>query len=70
MRHRVVARLREQLAVELRPGEAKARHAALARAEHVAFAAQPQVLLGDAEAVSVSRMMSSRAFGVSPSGAL
>ena len=32
-------------------GEAEARHADLPGAEHVAFAAQPQVLLGDAEAV-------------------
>ena len=31
--------------------DAEARHAALPRAEHVAFAAQAQILLGDAEAV-------------------
>ena len=41
----------EQLAVDFEARDAEARHAALARAEHVAFAAQPQILLGDAEAV-------------------
>ena len=33
------------------PGDVEAGHAALPRAEHVAFAAQLQILLGDAEAV-------------------
>ena len=37
--------------MHLEPRDAEAGHAALARAEHVAFAAQPQILLGDAEAV-------------------
>ncbi len=37
--------------MNLDAGDAEARHAALARAEHVAFAAQLQIFLGDAEAV-------------------
>ena len=36
----VVARRAKELAVKLEPGDAEARLAALARAEHVAFAAQ------------------------------
>src|SRR6185437_15669858 len=48
---RVVARGAEIFAVQLRARDAEAGQAALPRAEHVAFAAQPQVLLGDAEAV-------------------
>src|SRR5215813_9547191 len=47
----VVAGGLQELAVGLDAGDAEARHAALAGAEHVAFAAQAQVLLGDAEAV-------------------
>ena len=47
----VVARGAEKLAVHLEPGDAEAGHAALPGAEHVAFAAQPQIFLGDAEAV-------------------
>ena len=49
---------------------AEARHAALPHAEHVACAAQPQILLGDDEAVVGSRKIASRALAVSPSGAL
>ena len=37
--------------MHLDAGDAEAGHAALPRAEHVAFAAQSQILLGDAEAV-------------------
>src|SRR5689334_19485358 len=48
---RVLARRLEQRPVHLDARDAKARHAGLAGAEHVAFAAQAQVLLGDAEAV-------------------
>src|ERR1043165_917101 len=48
---RVLARRLEQRPVHLDARDAKARHAGLAGAEHVAFAAQAQVLLGDAEAI-------------------
>ena len=47
----VVAGRADQAAVHLDAGDAEARHARLPRAEHVAFAAQPQILFGDAEAV-------------------
>src|SRR5689334_14625836 len=47
----VLARHLEKLAVHLDAGDAKAGHAALPLTEHVAFAAQFQILLGDAEAV-------------------
>ena len=43
--------LGEQGAVDVEPGEAEAGGARLAGAEHVALAAEPQVLLGDAESV-------------------
>src|SRR5262249_10586794 len=47
----VVARCLDQFAMQLDARHPKARHPRLARAEHVAFAAQAQILLGDAEAV-------------------
>ncbi len=47
----VVARGAEIFAVEFEAGDAEAGQAALARAEQVAFAAQLQVFLGNAEAV-------------------
>src|SRR5262249_14235781 len=47
----VVARGLQELAVRLDAGDAEAGHAALPGAEHVAFAAQAQVLLGDAKAI-------------------
>src|SRR5450631_3749118 len=47
----VVARGAEIFAVRLDAGDAKAGQAALPGAEQVAFAAQFQVLLGDAEAI-------------------
>ena len=37
--------------MDFQPGEAKSRRAGLADAEHLALAAQSQILLGDAEAV-------------------
>ena len=37
--------------MDIETGDVEAGHAALPGAEHVAFAAQPQILLGDAEAV-------------------
>ena len=48
---RFVARLRDQLPVHLGARDAIAGQAALPDAEHVAFAAQPQILLRDPEAV-------------------
>ena len=48
---RVVAGDLQQVGVRPRARDAEARHAGLARAEQLAFAAQPQILLGDAEAV-------------------
>ena len=48
---RVLARRVQELAVNFEPGDAEAGHAALARAEQVAFAAQAQILFGDAKAV-------------------
>ena len=48
---RVVAGGAEKLAVHLDAGDAEARHARLAGAEHVALAAQLQILFGNAEAV-------------------
>src|ERR1035437_915340 len=48
---RVVARRAEIFAVRLDAGDVKAGQAALPRAKQVAFAAQLQVFLGDAEAV-------------------
>ena len=50
-RLRFFSRERQQLAVQIEPRDAEARRAGLARAEHFAFAAQTQILLGDAEAV-------------------
>ena len=47
----VVARGAEIFAMRLDAGDAEAGQAALPRAEHVTFAAQPQILLGNAEAV-------------------
>src|SRR5260370_11016466 len=47
----VVARRLDQLAMQLDARHLKAWHPGLARAEHVAFAAQAQIFLGDAEAV-------------------
>ena len=47
----IIARRSEQLTMHLQLRDAKARHAALPRAEQIAFAAQPQVFLSDAEAV-------------------
>src|SRR6516164_10432980 len=47
----VVARGTDQLAVGLNAGDPKARYAGLPRAENVAFAAQPEILFGDAKAV-------------------
>src|ERR1700732_2676778 len=47
----IVARRRPKLGVKLDAGDAEAGHAALPGAEDVAFAAQAQILLGDAEAV-------------------
>ena len=44
-------RPRQKAAVDLESGETKAGRAGLPRAEHIALAAQPQILLGDAEAV-------------------
>src|SRR5438270_10776276 len=41
----------QQRTVHLDAGDAEARHAGLARAEHIALAAQAKVFLGDAEAV-------------------
>src|SRR6266536_5710272 len=49
--HRVLAGRLEQGPVHLEARHAKSGHAALPGAEHVAFAAQPQVLLGDAKTV-------------------
>ena len=48
---RVLAGGLQQRPVHLDARDAEARHAGLAGAEHVAFAAQAQILLGDAEAV-------------------
>src|SRR5579871_914287 len=48
---RILARTRQQICVNVEPGEAKAGHSGLSGAEHVAFAPEFQVLLGDAEAV-------------------
>src|SRR4051812_26768722 len=48
----LIARLRDQLAVDLGARDAIAGQAALADAEHVAFAAQLQILLGNPKAVS------------------
>ena len=48
---RVVAGGAEIFAMRLDAGDAEARHAALSGAEQVAFAAQPQILLGDAKTV-------------------
>ena len=48
---RLVARLRDQLGVDVGAGDAIAGQAALADAEHVAFAAQFQILLGNPKAV-------------------
>ena len=45
------ARAGEKAGVDVEPREAEAGRAGLAGAEHVAFAAQLQVLFGDAEAV-------------------
>src|SRR5208282_2603814 len=50
-RLRLLARPRQQAAVDFEPGETEAGRAGLAGAEHVAFAAQAQILLGDAEAI-------------------
>src|SRR5262245_50509782 len=47
----LVTRGTDELAVRLDAGDAEARHAGLPRAEDVAFAAQPEVFLGDAKAV-------------------
>src|SRR5437879_4169532 len=47
----VVARRADIFAVYRYASDSEARHTGLARAEHIAFAAQLQVLLGDAEAV-------------------
>src|SRR5690242_11911193 len=47
----IVARGLQVLAVRLDAGDAEAGQAALPGAEHVAFAAQAQVLLGDAKTV-------------------
>src|SRR5213079_2625976 len=48
---RVLAGGLQQGPMRLDARDPKARHAGLAGAEHVAFAAQAQILLGDAEAV-------------------
>src|SRR5437879_2280407 len=50
-KRRVLAGRLEQRSVHLDAGDAKSRHAALAGTEQVAFAAQPQILLGDAKPV-------------------
>src|SRR5262245_40785171 len=47
----VFARRAQELAVHFEPRDAKTGQAALPRAEHIAFAAQSQIFLGDAEAV-------------------
>src|SRR5262245_66365790 len=47
----LVARGADELAVCLDAGDAEARHAGLPRTEDVAFAAQSEILLGDAKAV-------------------
>src|SRR5437868_4586554 len=48
---RVLAGGLQQGAVHLDTSNLEARHAGLARAQHIALAAQAQILLGDAEAV-------------------
>ena len=58
-----------KLAVDGKIGEAETRQAALARAEHFACAAQPQILLGDAEAVFGLAHDREPRLAVSPSGA-
>ena len=67
---RIVAGDLQQVGVDLDARHLKARRAGLAGAEQFAFAAQLQILLGDAEPSSVSRMTDSRRFAVSPSGSL
>ena len=49
--HGILPRRLEKHAVHLDAGDVEAGHAALPRAEHVAFATQFQILLGDAEAI-------------------
>src|SRR5439155_19122977 len=48
---RVVARRADELGVGLDARNPKSGHARLARAQNVALAAQPQILLGNAEAI-------------------
>ena len=64
----VVACRCDQLAVHLDARDAEARHAGLARAEDIAFAAQAQVLLGDAETVFGRAKDLEPRLAVSPSG--
>jgi len=58
-------RRHRQLPMNLDASDSKPRHAALPCAEQVVLAAHPQVLLDGAEAVSVSRMIASRALALS-----